>query len=128
MLDPGSPPPRMIDVFINSGQANEWKTSATVLDVDQKLNLAVLGTGAPQNLIPEPLTVKSAGGLHQLDEIYVFGFPFGTQLGKEICIRPSSVSALRKKDSVLDRVQLNGGVDPGNAGGPVVDSYALSSG
>jgi hypothetical protein len=44
------------------------------------------------------------------------------RLGKEISVRESSVSALRRRDGVLDKVQVNGGMDPGSSGGPVVDT------
>jgi predicted Zn finger-like uncharacterized protein len=122
MLSPESSRPQAIEVFVNSGQDDEWKTTARVLGVDRSSDLAVLDIGTPPRPVPEPLTVKSASVLRELDEVYVFGFPFGEQLGKEITIRPSSVSSLRKKGGVLDRVQVNGGMDPGNSGGPVVDN------
>ncbi len=122
MLSPESMRPKAIEVFVNSGESNEWKTTARVLGVDRSSDLAVLDIGTPTKPVPEPLTVKSAGELRELDEVYVFGFPLGEQLGKEITIRPSSVSSLRKKGGALERVQVNGGMDPGNSGGPVVDN------
>jgi predicted Zn finger-like uncharacterized protein len=122
MLSPESSRPQSIEVVVNSGESNEWKTRARVLGVDRSSDLAVLDIGTPPRPAPEPLTVASASVLHELDEVYVFGFPLGERLGKEITIRPSSVSSLRKKGGVLDRVQVNGGMDPGNSGGPVVDN------
>jgi predicted Zn finger-like uncharacterized protein len=122
MLSPDSIPPRAIDVFVHSGQPEEWKTTARVLGVDRSSDLAVLDIGTPLQKVPQPLTVKSAGSLTELDEVYVSGFPLGKALGKEISIRDSKVASLRKKGGVLDRVQLNGGMDPGNSGGPVVDN------
>jgi|GEM_PF-2879717 len=124
MLAPDSARPQKVEVIVNSGEANEWKTTARVLGVDRASDLAVLDIGTPPQSVPEPLTVKPAGGLQALDEVYVFGFPLGEQLGKEITIRPASVSALRKnpKTNILERVQVNGGMDPGNSGGPVVDN------
>jgi predicted Zn finger-like uncharacterized protein len=122
MLAPDSRRPQKIEVFVNSGEANEFTLGATVLGVDRSSDLAVLDIGNPDKPLPEPLVVKAASGLSELDQVYVFGFPFGEKLGKEITIRPSSVSALRKKGGVLDKVQVNGGMDPGNSGGPVVDN------
>src|SRR5262249_21668671 len=118
MLAPDSRRPRQIEVFVNSGEKDEKKTTARVLGVDRDSDLAV----GDSTGMPEPLTVKSAEGLGELDKVYVFGFPLGEALGKEITIRPSSVSALRKKGGVLSRIQVNGGMDPGNSGGPVVDA------
>ena len=48
--------------------------------------------------------------------------PLGKALGEEITIRNSTVSALRRRGGILDKIQVNGGMDPGNSGGPVVDS------
>jgi S1-C subfamily serine protease len=53
----------------------------------------------------------------------VFGFPFGKQLGKNITVSKTSVSSLRKKpNGTLQDIQVNGGMHPGNSGGPVVDA------
>ncbi|HZY89589.1 MAG TPA: trypsin-like peptidase domain-containing protein [Gemmataceae bacterium] len=120
MLAPDSQRPRAVEVFLNSGEANEQKANATVLGVDRVTDLAVLDLGNAAGL-PEPLTVRSAGGLTELDKVYIAGFPLGERLGKEITINRSEVSSLRKKRGVLDKIQLNGGMNPGNSGGPVVD-------
>jgi predicted Zn finger-like uncharacterized protein len=121
MLAPDSQQPRAVEVVIHSGEANERRAAARVLGVDRASDLAVLDVGGPAGM-PEPLTVKSAAGLGELDKVYVFGFPLGERLGKEITVRPSSVSSLRKKGGVLEKIQVHGGMDPGNSGGPVVDA------
>ncbi len=120
MLSPDNRRPRSVEVYINSGQTDERKTTALVLGVDRVSDLAVLDVGTSDGM-PEPLTVKSAAGLVELTRLYTFGFPLGEHLGKEITVRDTSVSSLRKKHGALDRIQVNGGMDPGNSGGPVVD-------
>jgi LSD1 subclass zinc finger protein len=128
MLTPESVRPKQIEVVINSGQEDlEDETQAQVLGVDRSTDLAVLELAVPtkkQRALPAPLMAKSAEKLTELDELYVFGFPLGDRLGKEITVRPSSVSALRKLagTNLLDKIQVNGGMDPGNSGGPVVDN------
>ncbi len=124
MKTPDSRPPLKIEVFVNSGEADEWKTEARVLGVDRESDLAVLdiGTPPPGKVLPKPLTVKSAAKLDALDEVYVFGFPLGEGLGKEITIRKTAVSAMRKKNGTLERIEVHGGIDPGNSGGPLVDN------
>src|SRR4029077_20000281 len=83
------------------------------------VDVRAVGLAAP----PDVLTVASASGLRETRQLYVAGFPLGESLGKEVTIRTSSVASLRKdKDGVLAQVQVNGGIDPGNSGGPVVDS------
>jgi hypothetical protein len=120
MLSADSRPPRAVEVITDSGQPGERHYTARVIGVDRSSDLAVLDVGTAAGL-PEPLVVKDAAGLRELNELYTFGFPLGERLGKEITIRPTSVSSLRKKAGVLDRIQVNGGMDPGNSGGPVVD-------
>jgi S1-C subfamily serine protease len=123
MLDPDGRKPRAVDVVVNSGEADSRRIPARVLGVDRHSDLAVLDVGAAnRGLAPAPLTVKSADALRELDDVWVFGFPLGESLGPEITIRPASVSSLRKRNGVLDKIQVNGGMDPGNSGGPVVDS------
>jgi S1-C subfamily serine protease len=122
MLAPESMRPQTIEVVVHSGEADEWKTTARVLGVDRSSDLAVLDIGTPSHPIPEPLNVQSAAALQELDLVYVSGFPLGYALGKEISIRDTSVSALRRKNGQLNRIQLNGGMDPGNSGGPIVNN------
>jgi S1-C subfamily serine protease len=124
MLEPESRPPRQIDGTLNGGQADEKKITCQVLGVDRTSDLAVLrATPVAGAQLPQSLEVKSARNLLETQEVFIFGFPFGDKLGKEITVGKSSVSSLRKdKDGVLRQVQVNGGMNPGNSGGPVVDS------
>jgi predicted Zn finger-like uncharacterized protein len=121
MLAPKARRPRSVEVFINSGQSNENRTTATVLGVDRGSDLALLRI-EPVAGSPPPLGIKSANGLGETDEVTVAGFPFGENLGKEISISTSKVTSLRQKNGVLDRVQIDGSMNPGNSGGPVVDA------
>jgi S1-C subfamily serine protease len=122
MLLPGTGKPRNIDVFQNSGTDKEKKFSGQLLGVDRSADLAVLRVQATDT--PPPLEVKSAANLRQTQKVWVVGFPLGEQLGKEITVSDSSVSSFRRDShGVLNRVQVNGGMHPGNSGGPVVDSY-----
>jgi predicted Zn finger-like uncharacterized protein len=120
MLSPDSPPPNKVEIFINSGQPDEKMHTARILGVDRESDLAVLEIGVTAGL-PRALRVKPADKLQELDKVFVSGFPLGEQLGKEISVRESSVSSLRKKEGLLDKIQVNGGMDEGNSGGPVVD-------
>jgi hypothetical protein len=122
MLRPDSRRPQKIEVVLNSGATDERKLSADLLGVDRAVDLAVLRVTAPD--LPEPLPVRSARSLQETQQVYVFGFPFGAELGKEITVSHSSVSSLRKDaNGTLVRVQVNGGMHPGNSGGPIVDSH-----
>ncbi len=122
MLAPESRRPKAIEVFVNSGQPDEWKTTARVLGIDRSSDLAVLDIGTPSKSTPQPLTVKSAKDLQERDPLIIYGFPLGEQLGKEISVNDTKVSSLRKKGGVLDRIQVSGGMNPGNSGGPLIDT------
>ena len=72
---------------------------------------------------PPPLDVKSAKNLRQTQRVWVVGFPFGDQLGREVTVSDGSVSSLRMdENSELATVQIKGDMQPGNSGGPVVDA------
>lgn len=122
MLHNDSSAPRKIDAVLNSGEKDEKTFAARVLDVDRSSDLAVLRLSGDSDGLPEPLPVSSAKELIETQQVYIFGFPFGESLGKNITISTSSVSSLRKNDQgELAQIQVNGGMNPGNSGGPVVD-------
>ena len=57
--------------------------------------------------------------------MYVFGFPLGERPRQQErqAISNTGVSSLhRGNDGIVTKVQVNGGMDPGNSGGPVVDA------
>ena len=118
--------PKQIDIVMNSGESNEVTFSGEVLTVDRASDLAVLRirplpgkSNAPR---PEPLTMADSVP-QETQQVFIFGFPLGEQLGKSITVAKSSVSSLRKDpEGRLDQIQVNGGMHHGNSGGPVVDA------
>jgi S1-C subfamily serine protease len=119
MLDPESRRPTKIDVTINGGTGKERTLVAKVVGIDRGSDLALVRVEDKE--LPAPLTFGSAKGLKETNQVFVFGFPFGQQLGKEITVSTSSVSSLRKVGENVTSIQLDGGLNPGNSGGPVVD-------
>src|SRR5581483_5333948 len=63
----------------------------------------------------------SAAGLHETEEVFAFGYPFGERLGLEVSVNRTTVSSLRREHGKVAVVQLGGGLNPGNSGGPVAD-------
>jgi uncharacterized protein (TIGR03067 family) len=125
MLGREEPPPEKVEVILNSGEPDELTLTARVASVDRVADLAVLrleeGRSRTDRL-PQPLQIASALGLQETQPVYVAGFPLGLQLGKNVTISQTSVSSLRKDaGGALQEIQLNGGMHPGNSGGPVVD-------
>jgi S1-C subfamily serine protease len=126
MLEPGAPAPQKLEVVLNSGVKGEEKTlPGRIITVDRMSDLAVLDLDLKAAGVtrPEGLTVKPASGLYETQTVYVVGFPLGEAVGKDITVNTSSISSLRRDaDGLLNQVQVNGGMDPGNSGGPVVDA------
>ncbi len=113
--------PLKVETVIGSGAKGERTLTAKVLGVDTGSDLALLRVEGAD--LPTPLEVGPADGLEETQVVYIFGFPFGSMLGKAITVNTASVSSLRRNDAgTLQRVQVHGGMDPGNSGGPVVDT------
>jgi S1-C subfamily serine protease len=126
MLRADSLAPHKVDVVLRSGEPDESTVVGTVLGVDRDNDLAVLRVEGDAAGLPPPLPVDTATKLTETQKVYIFGFPFGAQLGKNITVSPSTITSLRRGDNgVLKRVQVNGGMHPGNSGGPVTDARGV---
>jgi predicted Zn finger-like uncharacterized protein len=120
MLQPDNPAPKSIVAVRNKGTKDEKKFDAVLIGLDRENDLAMLRVSGPD--IPPPLRVKSANDLYETQRVWAAGFPLGEAAGSEITLSDTAVSALRRKDGVLTRVQVNGGITHGNSGGPIVDA------
>jgi hypothetical protein len=121
MLRAESEKPMKVEVIVNSGEKGEKTFQGVVLGVESISDLAVIrveGKG-----LPAPLPIGSAKNLRETDPVFIFGYPFGDNLGKNVTVSKSSVSSLRKdeKGISLHQIQVNGGMHPGNSGGPIID-------
>jgi S1-C subfamily serine protease len=126
MLRADSLSPKSVEVVIDSGEPGEAKRTGTVLGVDRTNDLAVLRVEGDPSGLPAPLPVESAKSLTETQKVYVFGFPFGASLGKNITVSHSTITSLRKDDNgQLKQLQVGGGMNPGNSGGPVTDARGV---
>ncbi len=119
MVDADSRRPQAIEVVIDSGESNSRKVAAKLLGIDRTCDLAVLKAEGAN--LPEPLELGQTNGLLETQSVFIFGFPFRDKIGKNITVSKSSVSSLRKDNGTLTQIQVNGGMHPGNSGGPVID-------
>ncbi len=114
-----------ITVVFNSGEADEWTSPGEVLFYNVGDDLAVVKVKAFKP-IPKPIVLDGPEKLPETTPVYVCGFPFGEDLaarGKnpEISIGQASVSSNRfDKTGKVVSIQLNGSLNPGNSGGPVL--------
>lgn len=113
-------PPARVEVIIGSGEAGERTRTAEVYGVDVAADLALLKVAGDD--LPAPLPFGKASELVETQEVVIYGYPFGEALGKNISVNRSTVSSLRRESGKLDVVQLGGGLNPGNSGGPVTNA------
>jgi S1-C subfamily serine protease len=119
--------PSKVEVVVHSGQPEEFTCVGQVLGVDRINDLGIVRVEGPGHALPDPLPVDSTKHLIELQKVYIVGFPFGYSLGKEVTLSESSISTLRKdpSDGTVNQVQVNGGMEHGNSGGPVVDARGV---
>lgn len=123
----GKPGKTTITVVFESGTKAERSFPATVVATDSERDLAVLRLGGVKSP-PSPIQLSDTAKLTETMPVYSFGFPFGKALAEDkgsptITVGKASVSSLRNgPDGELATIQIDGNLNPGNSGGPVVDS------
>jgi serine protease Do len=115
-----------IEVVFDSGTEKERAFKATIAAFDPARDLAMLKIEGAKNL-PAPIEIDDGIELRETMLVYICGFPFGGRLAigtknPEISIGDAKVSSLRREvaGGPIAKVQLNGALNPGNSGGPVV--------
>ncbi|HEX4612486.1 MAG TPA: serine protease [Urbifossiella sp.] len=116
---PGKTAATKIEVVVQSGTTMAQTFPAKLVGNDAGKDLALLEVEGA--FAPNPLTVSESSNLRETHDVYAFGFPLGENLGEEITVVKTTVSSLRR-NQVEQIIQLNGGLHPGNSGGPVTDS------
>ncbi len=117
-----------ITVVFRSGTPEEQSVKARVVGTDGEIDLAILEASGVKNS-PEPINCSDEVKISETMPVYSFGFPLGEMLstGKgspAITVGKASISALRLDDAgELFLVQIDGALNPGNSGGPVVDTH-----
>jgi S1-C subfamily serine protease len=116
-----------ITVTFDPGTKKETSAKAEPLAADPDIDLAVLRVAKIKDP-PKPIDYKAQPQLTETMPVYSFGFPFGSSLATSkgapaITVGKGSISSLRLDDNGdLSVVQIDGALNPGNSGGPVVDS------
>jgi S1-C subfamily serine protease len=129
MVDPKDRGPRAIELVVNSGDGpgKEYSLGGELIAADAEADLALIRPfllrPGERHIVPEGLSVPKSQSVSLLQRLFVFGYPFGEKLGTEITVAETSISSLRKNQTTgkLAQIQVKGGMNPGNSGGPVVD-------
>lgn len=113
-------------LVLASGSGKERVLEGEVIGIDADRDVACLRVKDAS--LPAVLDLAPKTELRETENVFVAGFPFGEMLATssknpDISISKVSVSSIRKDDDgKIAIVQLDGNVNPGNSGGPVVDA------
>jgi S1-C subfamily serine protease len=115
-----------LNLILNAGRKDQRILEAKVIRADKEKDLALLKTveHGPFNALP----IGTADRLVETARITAFGYPFGESLAlakdayPEISVSIGAITSLRKKEGKLELIQLDASLNPGNSGGPVLDS------
>jgi Trypsin-like peptidase domain len=88
---------------------------ASVATDDSVHDLALLKIEDASNTVFDTLQISGAES-HVMDDIFVFGYPFGNMLGDEVSATHGQINAIRG-----GFLQIDASVNPGNSGGPVLN-------
>ena len=128
MKEPYTKEPKKLEIVINSGMPDEKVFTGQVLGVDRENDLALVSVSGQAKDWPEPLSFSKSDSLTELQDVIVFGFPLGASLGRgssgpEITVAKTTISAFRRNEvGNLRLLQVAGGLEHGNSGGPIVDT------
>jgi S1-C subfamily serine protease len=112
-------------VVFNSGTRKADSIPATVLGLSRVRDLAVLEIQAPD--LPEPLQISANAQVHETQTVHIVGFPFGKGFATNretpvVTISRGTVSSQRMDVNDQTRLmQIDGDLNPGNSGGPIMD-------
>ncbi len=117
--------PGSIALVLSPTQKDEKRFPATVVRRLKDQDPAILKATLDRKIPVLPL--GDVGGLFETQPLFAFGYPFGKALAVDeksypsISVNVGRITALRKKGEVLDVIQLDAQLNPGNSGGPVLD-------
>ena len=126
-----------VTLVLNPSEKTQKSHTARVIRTDKKRDLALLRVDGANNF--PALSLGDDEQLEELMDVVAFGFPFGTGIGgapplaqpaganrrdyPSVSVNAGSITALRRKNGELDRIQLDATINPGNSGGPVLDKH-----
>ncbi len=115
-----------LTVYFRPGTQRQSKSKGTVLFAAKSTDLAIISVDNIDDL-PQPIEIETNEKVAELDDVYFFGFPLGPQLAiagqaPAVTVHKASIGSLKQNmKGQLTCVQINGEVNHGNSGGPLVN-------
>ena len=116
-----------ITLVLNPGETNQVVASAHLVRANAAADLALLKLDGEHKSLAW-LELDTDKELTETAPVTAFGYPFGQKLREgdsdypNITVNVGRVTALRKSNGLLQRIQLDAPLHPGNSGSPVVDA------
>lgn len=113
-----------IECVFNCGLGDEFSVPGKVIAAIDNEDLAIVEVNGAT--LPKPLDMTPPDKLQETMELFILGYPFGEALaarGKHptVTVGRGTISSLRNDEhNRLSVVQIDGDLNPGNSGGPVV--------
>ncbi|MEA3211266.1 MAG: serine protease Do [Chthoniobacter sp.] len=114
-----------ITVVVSPAETDERSYPAKIVRRFKDTDLAILKVTADRKM--PVLKLGDISGLFETEQVCGFGYPFGRPVPVEmksygpISVNVGRITSLRKKNGVLNAIDLDARVSPGNTGGPVLD-------
>jgi formylglycine-generating enzyme required for sulfatase activity len=115
-----------VTLILRPGEKEQQKVAARIARIAKESDLALLFVAALTDSPALPLGDDSM--LTETQEVVAFGYPFGSDLAlgqgeyPATTVSTGRISALRKTQGQLVAIQLEGALNPGNSGGPVLNN------
>jgi S1-C subfamily serine protease len=106
---------RAVSVTPSNGET----MTATVVGTDKSNDLALLDTGAPR---PAVAALRAGRPMRQGEAVVAYGFPLSGALSSGGVSTSGSISALQGIRDDSRYLQMSAPVQPGNSGGPLLDT------
>jgi S1-C subfamily serine protease len=110
----------VVKLVMDSGLPTQRAIRAEVVRVDRKIDLALLKTEAEPHF--EALELGKDGDVAPTTQVTTFGFPLGKHIASGDNSYPEVATNVSRITALGDEVRFDGQLNPGNSGGPVVDS------
>jgi hypothetical protein len=113
-----------IRVTFHSGTTNEFELSVMNVCADKDVDLAILKVESDR--LPAPISLEKNAVIEETTPVVILGFPFGKSLSltdgaPSLTVARGSVSSIRRDENgVVKVIQIDGNLNPGNSGGPVL--------